>query len=191
MGAPTGSSDPNFSYSASNISVANNVATITAKKVNGIWSGGILSANGLHQYEYGYFSVTAKLPAGQGFWPGIWLYGSNSSSDELDMMESVGGGNTAYQTVHTASGQSYQAQTTSSSFTTSFNTYGLLWTPTSVTYYINGRETGSWNVAINEPMYMMINFDVAAASDWGGGPNASTPTTAQYQISSVQIYQPS
>ena len=43
----------------------------------------------------------AKLPAGQGFWPAIWMYGSNSSSEELDIMELPGGGVThVYQTVH-------------------------------------------------------------------------------------------
>ena len=107
------------------------------------------------------------------------------------MMESVGGGNTVYQTVHDANGQQYQAQTTSSTFTTSYNTYGMLWTPTSVTYYVNGKETGSWNVGINESMCLMIDFDVAGANEWGGPPNSSTPTTAQMDISSVQVYQSS
>lgn len=179
----------------SSISVANGVAAITAKNtgggIDGSWTSGILSTNGLHQWEYGYFQVTAKLPAGQGFWPGIWLYQSGSNNDELDMMESVGGGNTVYQTVHDASGQQYQSQTTSSTFTTSYNTYGMLWTPTSVTYYINGKETGSWNVAINASMWLMIDFEVAGANEWGGPPNSSTPTTAQMDISSVQVYQSS
>jgi beta-glucanase (GH16 family) len=196
-GEPVASDRANFSYPSlsgnmSNVSEANG-ATITARNTGGgytgTWTGGILSTNGLHQWEYGYYSVTAKLPAGQGFWPAIWLYGSNSSSQELDMMESVGGGNTVYQTVHTASGQQYQAQTTGTNFTTGYNTYGMLWTPTSVTFYINGVETGSYNITINEPMYMMLDFDVAGTNDWGGPPNASTPTTAQFDISSVQVYQ--
>ena len=84
---------------------------------------------------------------------------------ELDMMEATGG-DTAYQTAHTASGQPYQASTTNASLTTGYNTYGLLWTPTSVTYYFNGEETGSYNVTIYEPMYMMLDLDVAGPNNW-------------------------
>ena len=171
MGHPVSSTATNFSYSPSAITVSNGVAQIQAQETNGNWTSGILSMNGLHQYEYGYFQVTAKLPAGQGFWPALWLYGSNSSGDELDMLESVGGGNTVYQTVHDSSGaQAYQDQATSSSFTTSYNTYGMLWTSTGITFYINGVKTGSCNVAINEPMYMMLCLDVAGPNDWGGPP---------------------
>jgi len=65
----------------------------------------------------------------------------------------------------------------------------MLWTPTSVTFYFNGMETGSYNVTINEPMYMMLDFDVAGPNDWGGPPKVSTPTTAQFDISSVRVYQ--
>ena len=134
--------------------------------------------------------MTAKLPAGQGMWPAIWLYGGTDPG-ELDILESVGGGNTAYQTVHATDGSQNAAQTTNTSFTTSYHAYGLLWTPTSVSYYIDGVKTGSWNVAISKPMYMMIDLDVAGPNDWGGPPNASTPTTTALDISSVQIYQSS
>ena len=81
------------------------MATITAQNIGAQcnWTGGILSTNGLHQFEYGFVEAYAKLPAGQGFWPAIWLYGSNPSSDELDMMEFLGGDVThVYQTMHDA-----------------------------------------------------------------------------------------
>jgi len=197
FGHPVESSNPNFSYSASNVSVANGVATITAQNTGGgytgTWTGGILNAE-THLYQYGYFSVTAKLPAGAGFCPAIWLCHTDAEADatgtlgELDMLEATGG-NTAYQTAHTDSGQVYQAKTTNASLTTGYNTYGLLWTPTSVTYYINGVKTGSYNVAIPDQMYMIISLDVCGSNDWVGPPNASTPTTAALDISSVQIYQ--
>jgi beta-glucanase (GH16 family) len=194
-GHPCGSSLAGFNYSPSNVSVANGVATITAQESGGIWTGGILCTDTTKTFQYGYFQVSAKLPAGQGFWPGIWLCHTNAEAaatgtlGELDIMEAIGGGNTAYQTVHTDSGQIYQAQTTSANFTTGYNTYGLLWTPTSVSYYINGVQTGSWNVAIPDQMWLALNFDVAGPNDWGGGTNSSTPTTAQFDINSVQVYQ--
>ena len=71
----------NFSYSTSNVSEANGVATITAQKTGrpGTGPGESSAQTGLQKFQYGYVEVTAKLPAGQGFWPAIWMYGSNSS----------------------------------------------------------------------------------------------------------------
>jgi beta-glucanase (GH16 family) len=194
-GHPVASNWSNFSYPSehgdfSAVSVSNGTVSITAKNTGGNWTGGILSTNGLHQWQYGYFQVTAKLPAGQGYWPGIWLYGSDSSNDELDMLESVGGGNTAYQTVHDASGsEAGQAVTNNPTFTTSFHTYGMLWTPTSITFFIDGVKTGTVNANINEPMYLMLDIDLAGPGQWGGPPDSSTPPSAALTVSNVQVYQ--
>ena len=82
MGGPVSSKWANFSYSASNVSEANGMATITARNTGGgpggTWTGGILSTNRLYQFEYGFVEVYAKLPEqAKAFWPAIWLFGDN------------------------------------------------------------------------------------------------------------------
>ena len=65
------------SYNTSNVSEANGSATITVQKSGSFnWTGGILSTDTTKKFQYGFVEVRAKLPPkGQGFWPGIWLYG--------------------------------------------------------------------------------------------------------------------
>lgn len=48
------------------------------------------------QWKYGRFEIRAKMPAGQGIWPAVWLlptqspYGGWASSGEIDIIESRG-----------------------------------------------------------------------------------------------------
>ena len=201
-GGPVASAWANFSYPSlsgnmSNVSEANG-ATITAQNTGGgytgTWTGGLLSTNGLHQFEYGFVEAYAKLPAGQGFWPAIWMYGSNSSSDELDIMEFLGGDVThVYQSMHESTGAREQVAPTSTNWTSGYHLYQMLWEPGQVNFYIDNVETASFTTNVPaEPMYLMLNFDVGnGASPWGGDPHGSTPTTAQFNVAYVRVYQQS
>ena len=104
-GKPVASKWPNFSYSSSNVTEANGVATIEAQNTSGgysgNWTGGILSTDTTERFQYGFVEVRAKLPAvGAGFWPCIVLYG-DTGYPEMDMLEWSGSdpGHIA-QTVH-------------------------------------------------------------------------------------------
>ncbi len=50
---------------------------------------------GLHAWRYGRFEVRAKVPAGQGTWPAVWMmpaqsgYGAWPRSGEIDILEAV------------------------------------------------------------------------------------------------------
>ncbi|BFM20209.1 glycoside hydrolase family 16 protein [Gilvimarinus japonicus] len=54
-----------------------------------------LRTRGLAEWAFGRFEISAKLPAGQGTWPAIWMLPTNSpygvwaSSGEIDIMEAV------------------------------------------------------------------------------------------------------
>ena len=191
-GKPVASTAANFSYNTSNVSEANGVA-ITAQESGGNWTGGILSTNGLYQFEYGFVEAYAKLPAGQGFWPAIWMYGSNSSSDELDIMEFLGGDVThVYQTMHESTSALEQVAPTSTNWTSGYHLFQMLWEPGQVTFYIDNVETASFTTNVPaEPMYLMLNFDVGGPNNWGGAPNSSTPTTATFNVDYVRVYQQS
>ena len=181
-----------FSYNRWSVSVANGLATITAQKSGRNWTGGILSTDTTKRFQYGFVEVRAKLPKGQGFWPAIWLYGANSSADELDMMEFLGGdASTVYQTYHFSGGQ-HQVSPKSSDWTADYHLFQMKWEPGRLTYYIDNVQTGSWTASVPaRPMHFMFNFDVGGPNDWGGAPNSSTPTTAQFNVDYVRVYQQS
>jgi beta-glucanase (GH16 family) len=208
-GGPVSSTNPNFSYSTSNVTEGNGLLTITALNSGNSWTGGIISTTNINSpftFQYGFVEVRAQLAAGQGFWPAIWLIGSPTADgllpnapnvdDEFDIMEFLGGNVTdVYQTYHwekslAVASQQQQVVVTNANWTTGFHIFQMLWQPGKITYYIDGIQTASStkNVPSN-PMYLIINFDVGGPNDWGGGPNSSTPSPAYLQIDYARIYQ--
>ncbi|GAB4477375.1 MAG: glycoside hydrolase family 16 protein [Erythrobacter tepidarius] len=59
------------------------------------YTSGKVRTRGLHAWRYGRFEVRAKVPAGQGTWPAVWmmpaedLYGAWPRSGEIDILEAV------------------------------------------------------------------------------------------------------
>ena len=64
----------------------------------------------------------------------------------------------------------------------------MLWEPGQITFYIDKVKTATFTTDVPaEPMYLMLNFDVGGS--WGGYPNSSTPTPAQFNVDYVRVYQ--
>ncbi len=59
------------------------------------FTSGKVRTRGLHAWRYGRFEVRAKVPAGQGTWPAVWMmpaedvYGPWPLSGEIDILEAV------------------------------------------------------------------------------------------------------
>jgi len=127
----------------------------------------------LFSQAYGLFQFTAKLPAGKGVWPGLWLmpaknaYGGWPTSGEIDVVESGAANSVPNQQVQGTfhSGKNYKQDQYQTAFfnttndpnfnTTNFNTYDLLWlpgpdanTPGTLKWYVNGHlyetRSGGW-----------------------------------------------
>lgn len=64
-------------------------------KVTQEYTSGKVRTKGLHSWKYGRIEVRAKVPAGQGMWPAVWMmpedavYGSWPLSGEIDILEAV------------------------------------------------------------------------------------------------------
>jgi len=193
-GHPVSSTLAGETYSAANVTQDNGL-TITAERTGNTWTTGIISTNGLEQWRYGFFDIRAKMPPeAAGFWPAIWMSGSNSSTYELDIAEAWGNDpGVIAQTTHTSAGQyigQQQVQTTGTTWSSEYHDYEMLWQPGRVTFYIDNVETASFTGDIsNEFMYLMINFDVGGPNDFSGPANASTPSPAQFDIQYVRVYQ--
>ncbi len=206
--ADSGSGCTNFDnselewYLPSQAQVSNGTLHLTASKVTTIgttragspaayqWKSGMVTTYNSFDFTYGYVQVTARIPAGSGLWPALWLLPQNESwPPEIDIMENLGANTSRiYCTFHPAlGGESQEIYNSPTNLSSGWHTYAVNWEPHSITWYIDGHQvfTSSANIP-QQPMYFLANL---AVSGTGQVPNASTPDTASFDISNVSIYQ--
>ena len=156
----------------------------TASVNNGMPQAGGFSA------LYGYFQMTAELPTGAGLWPAFWLEPVNGTSAcEIDIFEAPFNNPTLIQDSLHDGGTGYTTgQVTVPNYSTNYNTYGVNWSPTTITYYVNGQEVGSTPTppSCNTPAYILANLAVGGQSwSWPGTPNSSNTWPANMTIQSI------
>jgi beta-glucanase (GH16 family) len=151
---------------------------------------------------YGRFEWRAKLPAGVGMWPALWMLGTNFPSvgwpgcGEIDVVENNGANPAFVQgSLHSNGGD----PTTIYNFTgggsvTNFHTYLLDWEPGSIKWFVDGQlyETQSSQAPFNAPFFFLMNL--AVGGQYLGYPtisqiNAGTIFPAEMQVDYVRIYE--
>ncbi len=153
-------------------------------------SGMITTAQSFAQ-TYGYFEMRAELPTTAGAWPAFWLIPADGSwPPELDVMETLTGDPHADWTtahsgvggVHTSNGIASFIPDTPSGF----HTYGVLWTATTLNWYVDGVEVfhTSTPADMNKPMYMIANL---ALGGWSGVVDDSH-MPAQMKVDYIHAY---
>ncbi len=71
------------------------IAPVSNPQVTREYTSGKVRTRGLHSWKYGRIEVRAKVPAGQGMWPAVWMmpandyYGKWPLSGEIDILEAV------------------------------------------------------------------------------------------------------
>jgi beta-glucanase (GH16 family) len=149
---------------------------------------------------YGYVEIRAKVPSGQGLWPAFFLGTSSLSNPpynltttwpengEIDVMDIYGGtSGTNHGGIYMGHHANPTTWTTNytlpqrSSFSQGYHIFGVLWTQTDATLYVDGvaylRHTSmeaGW--ALNHPLDMAFSFNVGGKA----GPLASTVALPQY-----------
>jgi beta-glucanase (GH16 family) len=154
-------------------------ATCTSNKT---WTSGKFTSYGKKHFTYGYFEARLKMPAGGGTWPAFWTLGSNintvswPSCGELDIMEFAGNNpfvNTSAAHYRNSSGNhEYKmgALNNSVKLDQGYHNYGMLWTPTEVTMFIDDRQV--FNVKKGD----------TGLTNWPFGPNAQGVAPKMYVI---------
>ena len=154
-------------------------ATCTSNKT---WTSGKFTSFGKKHFTYGYFEARLKMPTGGGTWPAFWTLGSNintvswPSCGELDIMEFAGNNpfvNTSAAHYRNSSGNhEYKmgALNNSVRLDQGYHNYGMLWTPTEVTMYIDDRQV--FNVKKGD----------TGLTNWPFGPNAQGAAPKMYVI---------
>ncbi len=156
---------------------------------------GMINTYGTFSQTYGYFEICAQVPSGPGLWPAFWLLPQSGNwPPEIDVMEVLGKDPTTYYAGAHWSGPdgSYQNQTagitTGTDLSQGFHTYGTMWTPDTITFYLDGREVCSMATppGAHEPMYLLAGLPVGGY--WGGDPDASTAFPAEFKIDSIKVW---
>ena len=150
---------------------------------------GMISSRGSFLQTYGYFEIRARLPAGAGLWPAFWLLTPGAWPPEIDAMEARGAPHYAVR-VHWSEDGAHRSSGCDiplADGSTAFHTYGVLWTPDVVAFYLD-RAPVAWIRAkpgFDRPMYMLANL---AVGGWAGEPDDSTPFPATYAIDQVAAW---
>ena len=183
--------------------INNGILTITATPATAgstlpaglTYTSGALTTQKSFSQLYGYFEMRAELPSGAGMWPAFWLLPANGSwPPELDAMEVLGGStDTLYTTLHSATltstaGHSLGFSTLTTDLSVGFHTYGVLWTATDLSWYLDGQLVASAVTPsdMNTAMYMLVNLAVGGTGSWPGPAAGETDTM---QVDYVRAYQ--
>ncbi len=143
--------------------------------------------------EYGYFEMNAKLTGVSGFSDAFWLMPNSgpwppeidieehpgSNHNEADFTNHGGDINTPVNNYNIYNGPDFSA---------GFHTYGLMWTPTTITWYFDGTQIYSCPTAGNEQQPMNIILSAYANKGLGYVPDVQPGTSDNMQVNWVHVY---
>ena len=159
-----------------------------------------LLSKGKFSFKYGRVEVSAKLPAGGGTWPAIWMLGDNISTagwpncGEIDIMEHTGNSlNKIYGTLHYPGrfgGNPDGATTMISNATTAFHKYTLEWTDVNIKIYVDDvvfyTFANNPTTPFNQNFFLILN--VAMGGNMGGTIDPAFTSSAM-EIDYIRVYQ--
>jgi hypothetical protein len=159
-------------------------------------------------WKYGRIEINAKMPAGRGVWPAIWMlptnweYGIWPLSGEIDIMENVGyWPDSLFGTVHTEDyngmkGTQKVKSKVIKDLSTAFHLYAIEWTENEISFYIDGNKyhsfannkTGFKAWPFDKEFYLVMN--IAVGGNWGGKYGIDDAIFPQkMEVDYVRVYQ--
>jgi beta-glucanase (GH16 family) len=149
------------------------------------YTSGMVTTRKSFNFTYGYVSIKAKISGGAGTWPALWLLPKSGVwPPEIDIMENWGSTHeirtTVFWSASNAVGSAAKNFKSPANLTAGYHTYGLLWRPDSLTWYLDGKVVDRYigSHIPNQPMYVIANLAI-------DGPAASG---SSFSVSSVKIY---
>lgn len=192
-----------YTSRSDNAIVENGVLKIITKKEsyqgNSYTSARLLS-KGKYSIKYGKIEFRAKLPAGGGTWPALWMLGDNFSTagwpacGEIDVMEHKGNDlNRIHGTLHFPGRSGGNPDSTTvipnTTATTEFHTYAVDWRADAIKFYVDDvlfkTFTNNSSLPFNQKFFLIINC--AMGGTFGGAidPNFVSST---FEIDYVRVF---
>jgi beta-glucanase (GH16 family) len=180
----------NYTSDLSNSRQEGGILIIEASKKAEEWTSARLISKGKFEFQYGKIVFRAKLPAGSGTWPALWMLGANIDTvgwpdgGEIDVMEHVGRRPTIVQSaMHTRSSYGNTVNVgfiPVEDFDKEFHTYEANWTPEKIEFSVDGKIYYTYNPAVkdketwpfNKPCYILMN--IAMGGNFGSDPQYET-----------------
>ena len=194
---------------------------ITATESNGTPKSGLPYIGGqietVRSFLYGHFEFVARMPAGRGLWPALWLRTplGKPFDGEIDLTEGYGSHPDRIQsTLHPwhngveprfycaivdlghgfasstgpCENRSSEVPSSSAGLADTFHTYAVDWQPNSITWSLDGTPYYTLTQDIpNEPMIIVIDLALSAAHD--GQPDESLRLPQSLDVSRVSVCQ--
>ncbi len=187
---------------------------VAAQPTPGVYTSARLKTQGLFSFQYGRYEVRVSVPEAQGFWPAAWLLGNTyptlnwPACGEMDVQERVNAARSPDFNVGSIHGPGFIGSNLGQYFyftggqtAATFHTYGMIWKPGSVAYYIDdpanpyvtftpavvsaALPNTTWPFDAG-PSFMLLNL--AVGGQWPGAPDTSTPFPSSSLIDYVRIY---
>jgi beta-glucanase (GH16 family) len=200
-----------YTNRAENARVENGRLIITARKEtmqDANYTSTRLVSKNKGDWKYGRIEVKAKLPAGRGMWPAVWMlptkweYGGWPHSGEIDIMENVGyWPDSLIGTVHTGAfngmkGTQKTKGVPVKDLSTAFHVYAIDWTADVIRISIDNKvynvfkneHKGSAEWPFDKEFHLLLN--IAVGGDWGGKYGVDDSIFPQkMEIDYVRVYQ--
>ncbi|NCD72487.1 glycoside hydrolase family 16 protein [Mucilaginibacter agri] len=192
---------PNPNYAEGNKNWKNNRKFID-------YTSSSINTSSLHSWQYGRFTMRARIPVKPGMWPAFWALGVNKpwpSNGEIDIMEYYQGNLLANIAIGTD--KPYKAKWYSTkrpidsldkNWASKFHIWRMDWDSEQISLYVDDtllsraavkdlvNQDGSGFNPFMQPQYILLNLAV-------GGDNGGDPTTTKfpqrYEIDYVRVYQ--
>ncbi|MBX9790984.1 MAG: family 16 glycosylhydrolase [Pirellulales bacterium] len=184
-------------YLPQQVSVSGGICTLRAERAGARYNSGVISSFGKFSQAYGFFEARLKWPGGPGTWPAFWLYAEDRSwPPEIDIMEANGyRPRMTWPNYHWLDGATQRSDPTyidtGVDLTAGFHTYGLLWQPGLLVWYVDGQEVKrvSGSHVTSQPMHLNLNLAIAPPGNPGmPTPDATTAFPSQMQIDYVRVW---
>lgn len=146
-------------------------------------------------FTYGHVEARARVPAGDGLFPALWLLPvSHDSLPEIDIFEFIGD-STYVDRMHfhwsdlVGQRQSEGHSLLGPDFSTDWHVFGLDWSPEEIVWLVDGEV--AWRFAESsaipsEPMYLIANL--AVGGDFAGPPTERTKLPASLELDYIRVW---
>lgn len=173
---------------------------ITAVRNGNSYTSARLKSENKYEFRYGKVEFRAKLPAGAGTWPALWMLGQNYATNtwpacgEIDIMEHKGfEPNIIHGTVHytgRSGGNGVTSRITATNVSSTYHIYKVIWSPQSIRFYVDNvlfhTILNTNSLPFNSDFFLIMNVAMGGTF---GGPVDPAFTQSSMSVDYVRVYQ--
>lgn len=184
-------------YMPGNASVANGNLGLTVKKEasNGFpYTTGSINTHHKFSFTYGYVEARIKVPSCSGCWPAFWMLPSSDTwPPEIDIFEFFDTSTVKwpYFSYHWNQNGAHEYKNfgygdpSNPNYTEAWHTYSLLWSPTTIQAFVDGRPSTAYSDSsriVGQPMYLILQLAVGAGYSPADGSQMQTDYMRAWQL---------